>query len=189
MTTKKYVSELNEKELMNVFNNNQKLQSDVHESMIDSEMHWISEHLDCIKGSLSDWSIGDSSYIYLKVDSDKIESFVDGVIKMQNDYGVLADNENDFIANIEENISLLNDTDMYSDEFDQLENLIIASVEILAEKIATHYKELFDSLYNEKYQFEYFTEFYMENRIDNKAYINTDQNDFILYEDVTQNYA
>jgi hypothetical protein len=185
MENQKFVSEMNNEELTKVFNNNEKLQHDVLEDMIESEMHWVTEQLDCFKDGLSDWSIGANNRNYITVKKEEIQTFIDGVIKVQKDFCLLEDKENEFIDNIEKKIDTLNNLDMYSNEFDTLEEEIEEDVKTLAEKITDHYTRIFDNLYENKYQLEYFTEFYAESRLEENAYINLDENSYTLYEDIS----
>lgn len=185
---KRYISELSLDELSKIFDANDKLRDDVLDDMIESEMFWIGEQLDCFRDYLSDYSVGTCSHVYIDVQSGKEEQFVDGVIQMQKDYCVLHDSENDFIAEIVDKIEVYNDAEMYSDEYYELENQIEEMSQLLADKIAKEFKSTLDGLLDYKLQEEYFCEFYAEERIAD-CYILADNDDYVLYKDITEKYA
>lgn len=81
----KRFSELSNEQLTNIVNRSKKLRDELDEYIQDSEMHWISEKLSCVKDSLANWSVGFYNQNFLRVRD--YEGFVDGVEKSIKMYG------------------------------------------------------------------------------------------------------
>lgn len=188
---KKFINELNEKELTQVFENNKKLQNDILEDMIETEMYWISEHLKSIENSLVDWSIGVNNPNYLKVDKNRYYEFIQGIKDIQRDFCFLCDDEDIFINLIENKINELNELEMYTNKYHELEKEIEEEIEVLSKKMIGQWKSNLNALFNKKNQLSYFLEFYADIRLSENCYIITSENSFTLYEDIfySVNYA
>ena len=72
-------------ELTQIVNRSKKLRDELYEYIQDSEMHWISKKLSCVKSSLANWSVGFYNQNFLRVRD--YEVFVDGVEKSIKMYG------------------------------------------------------------------------------------------------------
>ena len=81
----KRFSELSTEQLTNIVNRSKKLRDELDEYIQDSEMHWISEKLSCVRDSLSNWSVGFYNQNFLRVRD--YESFVTGIEKSIKAYG------------------------------------------------------------------------------------------------------
>lgn len=204
----KYISELNNEELVKVFNANKKLQERVLDDMIESEMYWIGEELDYLKPSLNDWSIGTCQHNYLKV-GDSAE-FIANLLALQEDYGLFSDSEKHIITDTEAlkerlwNLEGPSEDDFEDEEreFDEeafdraveeyealeaeLEDQFEEAVKDLAEAVARKYSDRLDYFYNHKAQLDYFLEFYSSERLDDNYYIDTTNTDnpYELFQDV-----
>lgn len=185
MENLKYVSEMNKEELTKVFYANDKLQHEVYDDMVDNEMFWVGKYLDCFKEYLNDWSIGSYGYNYIKVDSDNLRGFVDGVEKLQKDFCFLVESENEFIAKVSEKVEAYYYTELYSDEYYKFQEEAEELVNELADKITSQFNRNFSCLYQKDTQLSYFLEFYVLERFEGNEYIIADNNDYKLYKEVT----
>ncbi len=81
----KKFSELTDEQLVSIVKNSKKMRDEFCEYIQDTEMSWIGDKLDCVRDSLSDYSIGyyDRNYINVR----DYESFVDGVAQSSEWYG------------------------------------------------------------------------------------------------------
>lgn len=73
----KKFSELSFEEFEQIINRSKKLRDELNEYIMDCEMIWLSEKLDCVKDSLSDWCVGFYEQNYTKVKD--WEGFFEGV--------------------------------------------------------------------------------------------------------------
>jgi hypothetical protein len=188
MTTKKYIEEMSKEELTNVFNANSKLQNDVLEDMIDSEMHWIGEKLDYIRDSLSDWSIGTGQRNYIKVNTDRLTDFLHGLSEM--DKGVPAFNDEkaaEVIGNLEAAYNAYYYADAYAHNYEELEEAADRAAQKAADELARQFDRDLSYLYDTENQLDYFLEFYADARMDDEEtyYVIVEEGTFKLYEDVS----
>lgn len=204
----KRISELTNEELKEVFAANSKLQENVLDDMIESEMYWVSEELDYLKPSLNDWSIGACQHNYIKV-GDSSE-FIDNLLALQEDYGFFSDSKKHIITDTEAlrdkffNMEGPSEDDFEDEEgeldeeaFDravedyealevEVEDRYEEAVKELAEAVAHKYTERFDYFYTSEAQESYFLEFYAQERMDDTYYIDTEADEpFELVEEVS----
>ena len=83
------IKEMNNEQLTEVFNANNKLEEKVLDDMIESEMFWIGEQLDYIRSAMKDWSIGPDNRSYITVRDS--EAFIEGVIVMDESVPLFSD--------------------------------------------------------------------------------------------------
>lgn len=188
---KRLISELAPVELKKVLANNMKLQYAVSEDMLESEMFWVTEQLDTLSadGALSSWSIGQCNRDqHIRVREGKESEFIDNVLAIQGDYCFLPDKDNAYIQETADLIEKWRNVDMYSDEFDDLEEVIEQRIEEIADKIRDQFTHILDGLLDDGIQEDYFLGFYVEERMDSDFYIDED---YVLYENVayTRSYA
>ena len=183
---KKYrlLRELNQDELKRVFENNNKLQVEVIEDIEESEMFWISEYLDPIKKSLSDWSIGFHNHNYIKIKDTRL--FLEGLELIQESFELLRGSLTEEIKKVIEKLNVLYDMDYNNRNYHNLEDWIDNKVECLANELVKSFNSLTD--YNSGDIESYFLDFYVEERMHKDFYIDRD---FILYQDVayTKSYS
>lgn len=187
---KKYIGDLDLEQLKKVLSSNQSLQYDVLNDMIETEHLYIEDYMYSIKDSLVNWSIGTCAHCSLTVNFNKMREFLEGTKEIQYSYGLLNSEElgvEKLIGKVDE----LYDMNMYSDEFYELENELFNKVQGLADQIAREFDRYFNGLYDSETQEGYFMEFYAENRLDEGCYINLNDNDYILHEDIsyTKSYS
>lgn len=183
---KKYVNELTKDELTKVYHANKKLREDIKNDIIDTEMFYISEQLDYIRDSLSDWSIGIYDHNYITVD-DNVK-FIEGMEEMDKSIPVFSDKQMEQLSLA---IKLKNEyinEDIYSDRYYELEEELERSAKNIANMLAETYTKTLNSLYKEENQIEYLFEFYADNRLNSKCYIIEENEDFILYEDMVKSF-
>ncbi|QIW88608.1 hypothetical protein P59_239 [Bacillus phage P59] len=184
MTTKKFVEEMSQEELVKVFNANEKLQNEVLEDMIDSEMHWIGEKLDYVRDSLSDWSVGTCQRSYITVK--KMNSFLQGLIEMDKSVPAFNDEK---AAEVIGNLQKAFDAYYYAEveEEDDLEELAEKAAQEAADELAAQFDRDLNYLYSHDAQLSYFLEFYADARMDDPEtyYIIEEEETYKLYQDVS----
>lgn len=185
--TKKYIKDMSKEELVKVFHANSKLKDDIYEDMVESEMLFVSEQLDYLRDSLSDWSIGTYNRNYMTIgDSDK---FIEGMIKLDNSIPLLIEDD---LPKLKEAVELRDkyrNTDVDSEEFEDLEEEVDEVAEELADLAVMRFTRRLDGLSKEEYQIDYFLDFYVDARLEEDGcYILADMKDYILYEDVVKSY-
>lgn len=183
--TKKYLKDLTNDELTKVFHANEKLRSDIYEDMVETEMHYIGEQLDYLRDGLADWSIGAYNRNYISIsDADK---FIEALDDVEKAIPILIDEDAPRLKYALELREKYRNADMYSDEYDELEEELDEVAEGLAGLVARRFTQVLDGCGKEEYQVDYFIEFYSDSRLDgNECYIKGDS--YILYEDTVKTY-
>lgn len=181
---RQYIENLSVEDQKKVFAENQKLQNEVLDDMIDSEMYWIGEHLDEIRDSLSDWSIGTGERCYIRINDSKVFVFIDGMKNLQADYCILADKDEPKLSAAMDLLDARDNADYYSDEFYELEEKLNVAAQEIADIIAQYYQETLNFMFDSKTQKEYFTDFYIEERMDEESFY-IEEGSYTLYEDVS----
>ena len=184
---KKYLKDLNTDELTKVFHANKTLQNQIYDDMVDTEMSYISEQLDYLKDGISDWSIGVYNRNYINVsDADK---FIESLDEVEKSIPILIDEDTPKLQGALELRDNYRNADMYSDEYDRLEEELDEVADELANLVTKRFTQVLDGCSKEEYQIDYFIEFYSDSRLDaDSCYINADKNDYILYEDTVKSY-
>jgi hypothetical protein len=180
---KKYIEELTKEELKLVFKANYKLQTEVYEDMVDSELYWVGDQLDYIRGSLRDWSIGANNYNYIKVKDNS--GFIDGLIEMDKGIPLFSDKEAKQIYEVQELRDRFYEMPSDEDGYEELEEEYEAAVQELAEAVTRQFGRRLDDCSNSEYQLDYFIEFYAESRLEKDLfYIDDEDDSYELFEDV-----
>ena len=178
----KHISELSIEELKKVFDKNEKLRYDVKNDMVKNEMFWIEEQMDYLRDSLSSWSIGQcnrNQHITVKNPSD----FIYNLAELQKSVPVLPIEYDDYIKEAIDLVEKYRSVDMYSNEYDELEERIEKIANELADAVKNQYTKILDDYcLDDKYAKEHFIEFYVDNRMDDTFYIN---DDYELFESVS----
>jgi hypothetical protein len=190
MTTKKFIEEMNNEELTQVFNANQKLQEQVLEDMIDSEMYWIGEKLDYVRDSLSDWSIGTGQRNYIKVNHNYLKEFLEGLIEMDKSVPAFSEKKaEEVIGKFEQAHNLYYYADVDDYNYEELEDKAERAAQEAANELAEQFDRDLDHIYADENQLIYFLEFYADARMaDVEAetyYIIEEEGTFKLYQDVS----
>ena len=185
--TKKYLKDLNNEELINVFHANQKLRDDIYDDMIETEMFYIGEQLDYLRDGLSDWNIGAYNRNYIEI-SDPSD-FISALDAVEKAIPILIDKETPKLKYALELNDKYRFSEMYSDEYYELKEELEEVAEELADIVVGRFTDILDGCSKEEYQIDYFIEFYSNSRLDgDKCYINVDDGDYILYEDTVKVY-
>lgn len=190
MTDRKYIEELTVEELTQVFNNNEKLQNQVLEDMIESEMHWISEKMDYIRKSLSDWSIGTGQRNYIIVKTRSMNEFLEGLKQMGREVPAFSDTKAaEIIGKLEKAAEAYYnaDIDIDEDEYDLLEEGAEDALKEAADELADQFTRDLNGLYDHDTQLDYFLDFYSNARMEEEEtyYIHSDSETYKLYQDVS----
>lgn len=131
--TVKTINELTHDELIE-FLKNKIVQEEIVIYAFEQESYFVNEILDYIKDSLKDYSIGAFAYYnYINVDLKKTGAFINGMNELQNDF-LLIDSLN-FRELLSETEKIYNEyisSDMYSDEYIELENNLVENTSELA---------------------------------------------------------
>jgi len=147
--------EKNHKEILKV---NGKLFKEVEDDCIDTEMMYISEQLDILRYSLSDWSIGSYNRNYLDI-RDYTE-FVLAVKEMEDSIPALHDDYKSFIDDMAEKVYKYRDTEMYTDESEKLYEEIESGAVYLVNEIVKKWTNLLEP--SRETIEDYFYEFYID---------------------------
>lgn len=178
----KLIEEMDDTELGKVFNQNKKLQYDVLDDMLESEMGYISEQLEPMKIGLSDWSVGTNSHCYMTIGDSKASNFLEGLKQAQKDYCTLMDNDVYLIEEAENMLEEFNNAEYCSDEYYELEESLNLHLQEIADKITKMFEAQLNYCYGREEQEGYFIEFYSESRLEGNEY--TRDESYTLYEDV-----
>ena len=173
---KKFLAELSQDELREVYERNSKLQDLTLDLMIEDELYWIGEYLNCFKGDFINYSIGcyQRNFIILRENKrfiDDFKEFIDyygGSVKLENRYNEI----------IEE----LNHMDEEQEDYD-------IKIEYMAEDLKDYFIEYLDSALNdisEDDKISYFIEIIVDNSSLENIYIIDES--YIAYEETTKSY-
>ena len=178
---KRSIYKLTVDELRKVFFANSKLRSDVLDDFENNEMCWISEYLDCFRKSLSDWSIGFSGYDknFICVRDD--ESFLEGLLKAQRDYGFLEDKYTPIIVETLQQLRYAGEYngEISNEEYERIALEVETNIKTLEDAVIEEFDSLTEKPSDERL-LEYFIEFYIDSRMEGNFYILDDS--FVLYE-------
>ncbi|AGB62671.1 hypothetical protein [Bacillus phage phiAGATE] len=185
---KKLIEELTQDELKKVWENNPKLQEQVKEDFMDSEMHWVSERLDYLKPYLSDWSVGAHNPSY--IDIGDYEGFVEGAERLSREMGLLQDEEDKKAIN-EMNSTRdayeLADEETDAEVLEELEDIFHRACDGVADNIAQLMEHALDCCYVDSNALDYFLDFYAPVRMDDDYYVEP-KNEYKLFKTVTESF-
>jgi hypothetical protein len=198
------IKEMNNEQLTEVFNANNKLEEKVLDDMIESEMFWIGEQLDYIRSAMKDWSIGPDNRSYITVRDS--EAFIEGVIVMDESVPLFSDKNKVIIydtkAKFDEYRAMEEpqeedfedeegelDEEAYNkawEAYDNAEEQIEELVRELAEEVVYEMVKRLEYCYDSEARLDYFLEFYAHERLDDNYYIDTTNTDnpYELFQDV-----
>ena len=181
------INELNTDELRKVFEVNRKLQEEVSEDMQESEMFWVDEILDVLSSGLSSWSIGFCNRNQHVKASDNERDFIEAVKDVQKAFCFMPDSYNEKVGELDTLVERYYETDVYTDEFDELEEQVEDAIREMERDITDQFTKQLDGLLG-NHEEDHFIEFYAHERLNEDAYVNED---YELFEDVsyTKSYA
>lgn len=183
-----HIQDMSDAQLGNVYDNNEKLRSDVYDDAVESESMWIGEHLDAMKPGLADWRIGLGERNYLVVRSP--ESFIKALRNAQSMYGTLADKDAPLLDEAEELLEQYWSEEVGSKLYCVLEGRVERIAERLADMVVMTFVSALE-WHTEKTSREYFIDFYAEERLGGDEYVEFDENmdtDWKLKKDVVKTF-
>lgn len=182
---KKYINELTIEQLKKVFSTNSILKDEIEEDMIETEMHYISEQMDYIRDSLSNWEIG--AYYRCNINVNRYDEFILGMYEMDQSIPILDDKGSKLLESAVSLIDEYRNTDMIEEEekLYTLDDEIKAVGKELENMLVNSIERILDYCTKEDRQLDYFIDFYIENRLDEYTYI---EDDYILKLDITKTY-
>lgn len=197
---KRYLNELSNEELWQIFDNNNDLQQEVRQ-IIDDNTYYLIEneyishfrHYDRNAGR-EKWSMSAEwdawNNISIKVREEDYKSFLEDCETLISYNGCL-ENLKGLIDRLFERVdffedSLNNYTDITTGNWEKLSSWFYAGIENITDTLRAELQEMQDCIYNDDYLFEYFSDgIYLD---DTEKYIIDD--DFsIVYEDTVKKYA
>lgn len=164
----KYINQLTDKEKRALIENNSGLANMVYDDMIEGEMHFISEQLDCIRAGLRDYSIGAYNRNYIIV-SDAL-AFLDGLEELQKIYCTLPDDMQPEIDRVLSARDRFRTIDMNYNNLYILSEWLDKKAQYFADCITDYFSACLDPTRAD--MIEYFIEFYADERMDESYYIN-----------------
>ena len=181
---------LDDKEtLAKILVNNTKLVRDIEEDIIESEIDYISDMLDCFRGSLIDYSIGFYNRNYIEVKD--YEKLIDSCIGATEDYGFFNEEDLEYCKYARDLYERLNMMGWGNKQRDNLENKIEEVNNIIEDKVIEQFNKYTDywTILKFEYLCDYFYEFYSEERLNEGLYFDTET--YELFEDIsyTKSYA
>lgn len=183
---KKYIVDMSAEELAKVFDANAQLRDEVQNDMVETEMNYVSEQLDFVRGSLHDWSVGAYNHSYIIVnDPDK---FVEGMETMDKSIPALLEEDRPLLQEALDILETYRNTEMDTEEFDEAEMQLESIAEQLADRLVYRFSQTLDACcMDSERQLDYFIDFYSDARLDSEScYV--DSEDYVLKEDITKTY-
>lgn len=169
----KEVQELNSEEVEMLLDN-ESVQDDIMDYVMEGEFSYIRDMLIYIKPYLSDYSIAAYNYSYIKV-ADAI-GFIDGALKLQDDFGIFNDDVKT-LYNAIESADLYVNSDIGSDEYINAMNDVNSYIKVISNYLVNEFVEIleyygtFDRVYHESDYVQY----YLENMYNRDCLIDGDK--------------
>lgn len=140
------LSEMTYKQLENLFNNNKSIRDKAFDRAMDDAQYWCGEYLDCFERGAVDYSIGWDGGAYFRIKNRY--GFLDGMEKLQKDYGVLEDKYTSKIDELRKMLDHYNYDDMSDEEYNALDEMLDEEFDELEEKtferLMLEYKAAFE---------------------------------------------
>ena len=148
----KEVQELNNNEVELLLENDS-VQDDIMDYVMECELCYIDDMLIYIKPYLSDYSIAAYNYSYMNVND--ATGFINGVEKLNNDFGIFNDTNVKTLYNAIESADRYIFSDIGSDEYIDAMNEVNSYVEVISNYLVNEFVEIleyfgsFDRVYHE----------------------------------------
>lgn len=165
--------------LINLIKNNDELKNEVEDYLIETEMFFIREILDELKG-ISNYSIGfyNNNFIEIYRDLRNEINFIDSCIEISNNYGVFNTDEYEYIKELYEKANNLYYMDYEDENYNNLENEVGLKIDELRDLLVSKFNDM-TNIYN--YDIEnYLTDIYVDKLIDNNIVYYYDDNSYEL---------
>ena len=133
----------NNEELLKVYNNNEKLKTEVYNNWADDMMFWADNYLQIINDSLSNYSYSIYGMInnFITVKDEVL--FVESCKKLQNDYCFFDDNMSKYLELISQKQSELYFMEYDNKNYEQLKEWLVIKVEHIAKSFITNLNKNF----------------------------------------------
>ena len=161
--------------LINLVKNNDELKNEVENNLIETEMFYIREILDELKG-ISNYSIGFYNYNFIEIYRDL--RFIDSCIEISNNYGVFNIDEDKWIKELYKKAVDLYYMDSKDENYNNLENEVELKFYELRDLLVSKFNDM-TNIYN--YDIEgYLIDIYIDKLIDNNIVYYYDDNNYEL---------
>lgn len=197
---KRYLNELNNAELKQVFDNNREIRQEVFE-IIDNDNYLLIENDYCSHFRHYDKNAGREKYdanfewdawdnITITVNENNYGAFLEDCKKIINYNGCLSENKA-LIDRLSEKIGFFDDclnnyADITNKTWENLSHWVYTGIEALIDGLEKEVQNIQDSVFDDDYLFSYFSdEIYLE---DTQKYVLGDDLSTV-YQDITRKYA
>lgn len=140
------LSDMTYEQLVDLFNNNKSIRDKAFDRAMDDAQYWCGEYLDCFDRRAVDYSIGWDRGAYFRIKNRY--GFLDGMEKLQKDYGFLEDKYTSKIDELRKMLDRYNYDDMSDEEYNALEEKLDDEFDELEEKtfkrLMLEYKAAFE---------------------------------------------
>lgn len=182
---KKYINQLSEKELLEVYFNNDTLQDLVVEDIKDRELDIVDEYIEHFSESLSEYEVNFGN-TFINIDKKKVNDFIQGFEQLQNDHSFLNETDYEYVNELKKTNDLYRNTEMNTKEFEELSNTLSDKITDVEGVIQDCFENQLDDSLSRDYAVDYFREVYANESLSEEAFIQDDS--FTLYEQRTYNF-
>lgn len=129
--------------LINLVENNDELKNEVENNLIETEMFFIREILDELKG-ISNYNIGFYNYNFIEIYRDLRNeiNFIDSCIEISNNYGVFNIDEDKWIKELYEKANNLYYMDYENQNYNNLENEVELEIDELRDLLVSKFNDM-----------------------------------------------
>ena len=165
--------------LINLIKNNDELKNEVEDYLIETEMFYIREILDELKG-ISNYNIGFYNYNFIEIYRDLRNeiNFIDSCIEISNNYGVFNIDEDKWIKELYKKATDLYYMDYENQNYNNLENEVELKIDELRDLLVSKFNDMTNI---DNYDIEgYLIDIYVDKLIDNNIVYYYDDNSYEL---------
>lgn len=129
--------------LINLVKNNDELENEVENNLIETEMFYVIEILDELKG-ISNYGIGFYNYNFIEIYRDLRNeiNFIDSCIEISNNYGVFNIDEDKWIKELYEKATDLYYMDYENQNYNNLENEVESKIDELRDLLVSKFNDM-----------------------------------------------
>ena len=129
--------------LINLVKNNDELENEVENNLIETEMFYIREILDDLKG-VSNYGIGFYNYNFIEIYRDLRNeiNFIDSCIEISNNYGVFNIDEDKWIKELYKKATDLYYMDYENQNYNNLENEVELKIDELRDLLVSKFNDM-----------------------------------------------
>ena len=166
--------------LINLVKNNDELKNEVENDMIETEMFYIREILDELKG-ISNYNIGFYNYNFIEIYRDLRNeiNFIDSCIEISNNYGVFNIDEDEWIKELYGKATDLYYMEYEDENYNNLENEVELKIDELRDLLVSKFNNMtnIDNYDIESYLID---SSYIDTLVDNNIVYYYDDNNYEL---------